>query len=487
MAGAKVAPDCMSTATTTISSPPAVEVIEPDPVPIMTLHRHSEGYISFATARDKGEDFRPLISIRADEMARYFPQFRAQLPKDSFVSINASYQLRKPGKDGAAYGTPLHRTNRLRYLCAAYADVDYYKLGKNYGEVLGKVVEMQRAGAMPKASIIVESGRGMWFLYLLHDPKDPTRAQGAFPDKLEMYFRLQRAIGERLATLGSDPCARDAARYLRVPGSLHTGSEQYARWWIQGEGPRTYSYSLAELCRLFDVSPPMRHHREVVAINPTRSEAKRRGWVALNARRLREFDLIREFRGGFSEGARNIAALFYAWFLRCNGVKCDEAAAYVRKLGSECHPPLSPRECVGAIKTAYSWNRVKDQKPIWMRDQTIADGLAVTPEEVATLDLRLPPAGGRQGPPDPAPAEVRAKSIQERRAEIARIIAELGKIPTARDMGRRLIEAGFRGNHRTVLMDYAALGVESSRTRAARSEIERKYTELQPLLLDSGD
>ncbi len=457
------------------------DVTSPDMIPIMVLHRHQEGYISFACARDKGEDFRPLISIRADEMARYFPQFRAQLLKDAFVSINAGYTLRKQGQDGAAYGTPLHRTSRLRYLCAAYADVDFYKLGKTYGEVFGKVVEMQDAGTLPKASIIVRSGRGMWFLYLLHDPKDPTRAPGAFPEKLETYHRLQRAICTRLNALGSDPCARDAARYLRVPGSLHTGSEQYAQWWIQGDGPRAYSYSLAELSRLFDVVPPIRHYREVVAISPTKSEAARRGWVALNARRLAEFNLIREFRGGFSKGRRNHAALIYAWVLRCNNVPRHEASACLRKMALECRPGLALYEWNGAIKTAYGWKRVK------MLDQTIADQLGVTPEEVEALGLRLPPAGGRQGPPLPEPSEVRAKSIQDRRAAITQIIAELGWIPPTRDMGRRLIEAGFRGNHRTVQMDYAALKVESGRTRAERAEVERKYAESQPLLLISGD
>jgi len=74
-------------------------------------------------ARDAGEDFRPLISIRRDELARYFPEFREQLLKDSYVSINAGWRLRRNGQDDATYGYPLHRTDRPRYLCAAYADL----------------------------------------------------------------------------------------------------------------------------------------------------------------------------------------------------------------------------------------------------------------------------------------------------------------------------------------------------------------------------
>jgi hypothetical protein len=85
--------------------------------PILALHRHDDGYISFAAARDAGDDFRPLIAIRRDELARYFPEFRDQFLKDAYVSINAGWHLRRHGLAGSAHGYPLHRTDRLRY-CA---------------------------------------------------------------------------------------------------------------------------------------------------------------------------------------------------------------------------------------------------------------------------------------------------------------------------------------------------------------------------------
>src|ERR1700722_19997440 len=87
--------------------------------PILALHRHNDGYIAFAVARDDGDDFRPLVAIRRDELARCFPEFRHQFLKDSYVSINAGWRLRRQGRDGAAHGYPSHRTDRLRYLCAA--------------------------------------------------------------------------------------------------------------------------------------------------------------------------------------------------------------------------------------------------------------------------------------------------------------------------------------------------------------------------------
>ena len=443
--------------------------------PILALHRHEDGYIAFAVARDGGEDFRPLISIRRDELARYFPEFREQLLKDSYVSINAGWRLRRHGIDGAACGYPLHRTDRLRYLCAAYADLDYYRLGIDFGQALGQIVTMQETGNLPRASIIVKSGRGMWLLYLLHDHRDPSRAPGAFPEKLEQYFALQRAIIERLAPLGADASARDAARHIRVPGSLHTGAEDSVQWWIQGEGPAAYSYSLTQLCQLFGVQPAKRHVRERAAVEEPEKEKHRRGWVALNRRRLRELSLLRCIRGGFSQGCRNNAVMIYAWLLRTNGVPRREAAVEVNLMGAECHPRLTPSECRDAVKTGFGPRMAR------MLDQTISDRLVVTPSEAAMLE-GLPPAtrfkAKGPAPPAPTPSEVQARTIMERRARITGIIAELGRVPTLREMGQRLIEAGFRGNHQTVFKDYQALGIKSYRTCEVRAILQSRQLSL---------
>src|SRR4051812_48916598 len=70
----------------------------PDLAPIMALHRHKDGYIAFAVS--DGDHFRPLVSIRADELERCFPEIREQLLRDSHVSINAGYQVQMPAAGG---------------------------------------------------------------------------------------------------------------------------------------------------------------------------------------------------------------------------------------------------------------------------------------------------------------------------------------------------------------------------------------------------
>jgi hypothetical protein len=148
--------------------------------------------------------------------------------------------------------------------------------------------------------------------------------------------------------------------------------------------------------------------------------------------------------------------------LRTNKVTRHDAAVLVNGFGAECHPRLTPSECRDAIKTGFA------RRMVQMRDKTIADRLSLTVAEAEMLE-GMPPAT-RFGPQVPAPmaSEIQARTIFERRTKITQIIADLGHIPTVREMGRRLIEAGFRGNHQTVQKDYQAMGVESKRTKAAR-------------------
>jgi hypothetical protein len=134
---------------------------QPTIAPILAPHRHDDGYISFAVACHAGEDFRPPIPVRRDELGPCFPEFREQLLKDAYGSINSGWRLRQHGSDGAAWGFPLYATDRLRYLCTACADLDCCRLGIDFGQALGRIVTIQETGHLPGASMIVKSGRAM--------------------------------------------------------------------------------------------------------------------------------------------------------------------------------------------------------------------------------------------------------------------------------------------------------------------------------------
>jgi hypothetical protein len=171
------------------------------------------------------------------------------------------------------------------------------------------------------------------------------------------------------------------------------------------------------------------------------------------------FQRAKGVAGWILGGCRNNAAKIYAWLLRANGICRYDLPGLVAAMGEECHPRLS----VAEIKDAWKYRKLR-----WMRDQTISDWLHVSTAESEILE-GLPPASGLRGtndlPPAPMPREVQRRAVMERRGEIQRVIAEVNRVPTVREMSRILQAQGYRGNHQTVFKDYAALGIECEGTR----------------------
>lgn len=131
---------------------------------MLLLHRHQDGVISFAIESDGR--WRPVHAVRARDLESIFPEFRTQLFKDSFVSINASHRMARRTSGGL--GIPDHTTSNLRYLCACYCDIDCHKVGSCCESALRFVRECVNQGDLPAPSMIVRSGRGLWTFWLIY-------------------------------------------------------------------------------------------------------------------------------------------------------------------------------------------------------------------------------------------------------------------------------------------------------------------------------
>ena len=436
---------------------PGPEPETPDVTPLLAIHRHADGVVTFHSKGPSGK-FDNLFGIRAKDLPGAFPTFRKNLDRDSFFSVNAYWHPDRRRQFVSA--VEARQPHRLRYLCAAYVDLDCHNLGLEFGAALASVIKKQDDGVIPAASVIVRSGRGMWLLWFLHDPKDPERPPRAFPEKLRQYLELNRTIGERLVDVGTDAAARDALRLMRVPGSIHPKARNYPRvkYWIQatdGSGP--YTYTLEDLSRLFNVpSSELVPEEQRALLEAERPTGKRwRGYAQLNARRLREFRVLRAMRGGFAEGCRNHAALLYSWLLRCNRVPKEVIVREVEGLAAECRPVLSQPEITAAIDRGLS------RKMARFRDRTISDWLRVTTEEAMSLEkLQAAAASCDKQTGGPATGESR---WQRRHVAIQQIIRERGAVPSCREMVRLLRDQQIEVSHMQVSMDYKTLrvGVES--------------------------
>ena len=365
-----------------IQTPNEPEQNSPQLPPILELHRHKDGYISFALKDD--DDFRPKYAVLASELEKYFPEFRDQLIKDSHVSINAGYRIARRLDRTGAVGVPAHRTDNLKYLCACYSDLDFYKRGLTFGAAFGTVIDYQDQKKIPPASIIVRSGRGLWLMWLLRDPKKPECPQAAFPEKIDLYLRVERAIAQWMGELAADAAATCAARYVRIPGSFHTGGEEFVRWWpqLKVNGER-YTYTLDQLAGHFGLPATLPRPLRKAFTECARPNKRASGHRMLAFYRLRELRLLESQRGGFHQGCRSRAAFIYAKILRSSGFSRVDVLQHVTIMGKNCRPPLPACNCLTTVKSAFSRSRHTG-----IKDQTIADWLDISPEECEILPRR---------------------------------------------------------------------------------------------------
>lgn len=441
-----------------VAGVPASKLSGPEPagpevLPLLAIHRHDDGVVTFHRKGSQAGTFENLFGIRPRDLPNLFPQFAKELDRDSYFSINAFWHPEQ--KKQMLPATEARQPNRLRYLCAAYSDIDIHHLQVDFGTALAAIVRLQDEKYIPPSSAIVRSGRGLWLLWFLHDARDPQLPLRAFPEKLRNYLHVNRAIHSRLASIGADASARDALRLTRVPGSVHPLSNNRLRvkYWLQGDcNGKPYSYTLGELAQLFGVASedlvPEERKAMLEAERPT--GRRYRGYASLHARRLREFSVLRAMRGGFAQGCRNCAVLVYSWLLRCNRTPPERILREALILAKECRPPLSDGETRQAVKTVMGWKLAR------FRDQMISDWLKVTPAESACLEKM--PASVQFGVKGVTQAKESRKA--ERRAAIRQILQDLGSVPSCRSMARMLRERQIAVSHMQVSRDYKTVLAE---------------------------
>jgi hypothetical protein len=422
---------------------------------VSRLHRHLDGVISFAVKSD--DLFCPIFAVRADDLETVFPEFREHLFKNSYVSINAAVRMaRRPMHK---IGTPKHNTGTLRYLCASYVDIDCHTLGISCGEVLRFAKELVTIQQMPPWSGVVYSGRGMWLLWLLNDASNPEIAHlGAYQDNPRNHLQLYARAGEKLrcllASVGADPAASDAARYVRMPGSFRTDIEVEVAWeWEDCLREAPISFSLFELAQKLGVSEPPVRPARAAQDKTGKCPLRRHGRDTANQNRLAAFRVLENVRNGFREGMRAHAAFILAVCLKQTGHGWSAAIHELERFGQNCVPALAAGECLFAVKSAFK----KNKKP--MRYKWIAETLAVTVSEAKLISELL----GNQFPPAArfddgswcAPLKVDPRKIRrvQRQVEIRAIVEQLRFIPSVRQLETLLRERGMKVGYVTIAAD----------------------------------
>ena len=501
------------------------------------LHRtdKADAGVTFAVNLDTsnfgatGRRFTPLVTIPRSELSQWFPELVEWLAEDSYFSINSYWIARDKHTKRLARTSPHPEFAHLPYpaqderlttnLNACYVDIDIYNVpGLDFGTAAGALMSLADSGKIPHPSIYLNSGRGLWALWLLRDNRNPNESPPAFPSLKGLYKRINKTLNARLGKIGADTQATDAARFLRVPGSVNTKGPSKVSYLLAAnpEG-KPFTYTLEELADFFQLPRPRitEATRDLADGDPSAKLKGQQGSLGRWTRELQRFIRLRQLRAenppAFPKGQRSRALRFYAGLLvrvRSGALACErrggkltpeqeplarmtdaEIRNAVRLLLLECATdaadPITSSDANSAVRAALAAGGIGGE--LNPTHQTIANWFRITPEEAAQLPRsNHGPFPFWEGADTsrhlPEFTYTRAEVAEARRALILAYVQGKPEVPTLRAIRDAIAEFDFRATERTIMKDLAALGIPNPRGRPAkRAERERAQAEAAPL------
>jgi hypothetical protein len=514
---------------------------QPDYEFIDIIHRQHPDYICFCKKRTAAEiaalppnykgtpEFEQIVNLPAKRLPGLFTQVIESLGVDAYHTLNGIKRLPNYGPNKRGYvdadGNPLpagyRKQNQVKWLTCCYVDLDCHKIGLTPGQTLGAVIDAVHAKKIPQPSILLDSGRGIWCLWLLKgiSPEHPVLLT---PDSLKLWEATEGRIIQTLHKLGADPAVRDTPRICRIPGSINSNAQRRASFfpWLDIQG-FYQTYNLADLARGFGLNPDRippvpepalaapaprltsprttstyvprgpqkigdilkyqiepRYQEQTDSTeqherikNPVFQQAGIEGHKARwNNTRQRLFHLIRLRGCEIDVGHRNYVILTMVIINRrrhCNQKKniedIETNLAQFLKHGDSLDIAMAIRS---TVKSVYA-NKTQKHLP----NQKVADWLDITPREAEKTGW---PYSSKFGPPPdtkPTPDQIR----QQRQAKILEVVAaNNGGVPSSREMLQALINAGIKigkSAWRTVANDYAELGLVSDSKAGRRRKV----------------
>ena len=483
--------------------------------PILALHIEPNGFVGFARYPDpenppldkdgQPKTFEHLFSIRVDALRLMFPAFAAWLTHDSLFTVNA-YHRAAPW-DNRTTGLPdvWRGKKHLSKLTACYSDID---CGRPESDEPGADLDWRQAqheaedladrGVIPQPSMMARSGRGVYLFWFLRDEKDPAKLQHAWTEKRQLYVKCNAALGERLRA-HSLPADRihDAARVLRVPGSIHRTSGRRVGYVVQyDQGGSGFVYTLRELAAFLKIPSPVselpaatralaKSPKTRVTKNPGSAPLRSKGYRALHAFRAADLITIESWRDGFirrgkkypdgstSPGRRRILSM-YAGFLRGAKATREETIKALQAMAGNMKPPYpsDPPADDPPIKTIVQ--AVYSDTPKRWKNKTLCKYFGVTDKVARELELKT--IRSEAVAIEEYKARPLHKDVIEKRRDFARqYIQKHGKI-SSRQLANIYNQEGFIGaNHQTANEDLNAIDYRTEKGHRKAGRLRKTY------------
>lgn len=361
------------------------------------------GRVAFMRNRgEPGEGLKQVAALPVGELYHMLPGIRDQITRDGYLTLNTmrAHPWRIRGAD---------LVHELRWcLC----DFDSYKAGLTFGQAVGAVLDLAaQPGAFPPPSMIGRSSRDGWYgLWGIGGP-------GGIPATAEnkrLWCETEKRLVEFFRELGADPVTRDLPRVFRVPGSLHTKKQWRVQYVVfANDRGRPFRYKLPELAAALEVPAAamieaVHHERETAGARqrtrlparlpgeidaakalpiPDVADPRRRKMAGPCLARLRDLRKIVDARDGIVKSSPSRTFFLFVYARSLLGVSSDWGFVRdrLRLLNKgACIPPLSPREVIVQVKSAFDVLRSCKRN---LFSYTIASWLQVTDDEAQRLDL----------------------------------------------------------------------------------------------------
>ena len=482
-----------------MTTPRFVTPTVPDWKAIDLIHRGNDGVITIHTNADG--TWKDLCSLPANCLPQLFPQLIPDVERDSYFSINAFSPVRH-GRDsdyldeqGKPLPLPRRRKEWVRYINAAFTDLDCYKVGASVGTIVGEVINAQDAGLILPPSIIMRSGYGVWLLWLLAGKNG--KLYGGFPDKMAAFEKVQRAILAKFARMGSDAAAKDVTRVARIGGSWNCKKPDAPKrvdYWpqINAATGNVNTYTLEELAAWLQVDlknkqRPRRFSQSKTG-DPRLIERGRKGQAGRWRSAYEQFERLWEIRGTWKPGSRNGAVLILSAILNAKRWEIDLAAAAKEREElwgdierGDGESMFTRDEFDKTVKSVTTANKLSG-----MPDQYIADRLQVTPGESAVLRKFAEQHGWKGWPPASqwqdgtqlaAEPRLTNRQVRDRRRELIRKLAAMFKgngMPPLGRIAEYVADAGLGSpSEATIMRDLKSLGIANPRKWQGRKSADQ--------------
>ena len=300
---------------------------------------------------------------------------------------------------------PNRRVVNLLRISTCFVDLDVYRTELK-GHDLPTLAEMVRRycgdEGVPRPSLIVSSGRGLYAKWVLDRPLP----QAALP----RWNAVQRELVRKLERFGADPRAVPASQVLRLVQTVNSTSGQRVRvLCVEESGRGTLRWDFDRLAD--EVLPWTREEMEALrTARATDKEVRRElrlikggreGPAQFSARslawaRLLDLRTLRDLRGGVIKESMRELTLFYSLiFMLASGITTAEQMFHeARALALEINPNfvLGHEWHKGDLSTLYRRAKEEVEDPLkaatglyWVKNQTLIDVFKISPEEQRRL------------------------------------------------------------------------------------------------------